>query len=76
VDAVFQPGDPNYADEVKYSAFIWDFAHGMRDLKSVLETEHGLDLAGWQLNSAVAISDDGLVIAGTASIRWVKRKVG
>jgi probable HAF family extracellular repeat protein len=64
VDAVIQTGDPNYADEVKYSAFIWDTEHGMRDLKSVLESEHGLNLAGWQLTSAIDISDDGLVIAG------------
>jgi len=79
VNAVLQPGDPNYADEVEYAAFIWDFEHGMRDLKSVLESEHGLDLTGWQLTSAVDISDDGLVIAGNGinplgqSEGWVVR---
>jgi probable HAF family extracellular repeat protein len=51
-------------EQITNAAFIWDTDHGMRDLKTVLETEHELDLAGWQLTSAVDISDDGLVIAG------------
>jgi hypothetical protein len=51
----------------------------MRDLKGVLESEHGLDLTGWQLMSTVDISDDGLVIAGNGinplgqSEGWVVR---
>ncbi|MBX3380381.1 MAG: hypothetical protein KF805_09805 [Phycisphaeraceae bacterium] len=44
-------------------AFIWDAAHGTRDLKQVL-TSNGNDLTGWTLFSADAISDDGLVVAG------------
>jgi probable HAF family extracellular repeat protein len=44
-------------------AFIWDQAHGMRSLKDVL-TNLGLDLSGWTLSEARAISDDGLTIAG------------
>jgi probable HAF family extracellular repeat protein len=48
----------------QYAAFIWDAQHGMRNLQSVLATDHGLDLTGWKLTSAVDISDDGLVIAG------------
>jgi probable HAF family extracellular repeat protein len=36
----------------------------MRNLQSVLETDYGMDLTGWQLTSAVDVSDDGLVIAG------------
>jgi probable HAF family extracellular repeat protein len=47
-----------------FGAFIWDPAHGMRNLQSVLESDYGLDLSGWQLTSAVDISDDGRVIAG------------
>jgi probable HAF family extracellular repeat protein len=47
-----------------YGAFIWDAQHGMRNLQSVLEADYGMDLTGWQLTSAVDISDDGLVIAG------------
>jgi uncharacterized membrane protein len=54
--------EPIYKDT--HGAFIWDQQHGIRDLKGVLESEHGFDLAGWQLTSAVDISDDGLVIAG------------
>jgi probable HAF family extracellular repeat protein len=32
-----------------YSAFIWDSVNGMRDLKTVLENDYGLDLTGWTL---------------------------
>jgi probable HAF family extracellular repeat protein len=49
------------------AAFLWDQAHGMRSLQSVLETEHGLDLGGWQLVTAADISADGLSIAGTGT---------
>ena len=47
-------------------AFIWDAAHGMRDLKAAL-TDLGLGPAvdAWTLDTANAISDDGLTIAGT-----------
>lgn len=45
-------------------AMIWDAAHGMRDLKVVLQSEHGLDLSGWSLTGASGISGDGTVIAG------------
>ncbi len=45
-------------------AFIWDDGSGMRDLKDFLETDGGLDLTGWTLEGAQAISDNGLVIAG------------
>jgi probable HAF family extracellular repeat protein len=45
-------------------AFIWDEAGGMRSLKEELETVHGIDLEGWQLNVATGISDDGSVIVG------------
>lgn len=47
-------------------AFIWTEAHGMRDMKQVLEAT-GLDLAGWALTSASAVSDDGSVIAGAGT---------
>ncbi|MDB5323667.1 MAG: hypothetical protein JWN40_5298 [Phycisphaerales bacterium] len=46
-------------------AFIWDAAHGMRDLADVL-TGLGADLAGWKLTIPRAISDDGFTIAGVA----------
>jgi probable HAF family extracellular repeat protein len=45
-------------------AFIWDSAHGMRNLKSVLQSDYGLTLTGWTLNAAYGISADGNVIVG------------
>ncbi len=46
-------------------AFIWDAGNGMRNLQTVLTTNYGVDLTGWQLREATAISDDGTVIAGS-----------
>ena len=51
------------ADQLE--AFIWDATLGMRNLRSVLVEEFGLDLEGWRLESAVAVSADGQTIAGT-----------
>jgi probable HAF family extracellular repeat protein len=45
-------------------AFIWDSENGTRSVADVLTGEFGLDLEGWRLAAARAISDDGLVIAG------------
>jgi uncharacterized membrane protein len=47
-------------------AFIWDSINGMRDLKTVLESEYDLDLTGWILERANAITPDGNVIVGNA----------
>lgn len=47
------------------AAMIWDAEHGVRNLESVLATDYGLDLTGWQLTAANGISADGRVIAGT-----------
>lgn len=44
--------------------FVWDEYHGMQALTDVLANDYGLDLTGWTLDSAQAISDDGLVIVG------------
>jgi probable HAF family extracellular repeat protein len=49
---------------VNLEAFIWDAAHGMRNLKSVLTNDHGLDLTGWTLTAANGVSSNGLVIVG------------
>jgi len=46
------------------SAFIWDPVNGAQDLKDVLVTDFGLDLAGWTLTGATGISDDGFTIVG------------
>jgi len=45
-------------------AFIWDALNGIRNLQTVLQTSHDLDLTGWTLTSVGGISDDGLTIAG------------
>ena len=45
-------------------AFIWDEAHGMRLLQQVLTEEYGLDLGGWTLERAYAITPNGLCIVG------------
>jgi len=50
--------------EGREDAFIWDEDHGMRSLLEVLTEEYGLDLTGWKLYNATAISDDGLSIVG------------
>jgi probable HAF family extracellular repeat protein len=47
-------------------AFIWDAQHGTRIVRDVLVNEFGLgaELAGWELNAATTVSDDGLSLAG------------
>lgn len=50
--------------EYGIQAFIWDGVHGMRSLRRVLEEEYDLDLRGWYLIHARAISYDGLTIVG------------
>lgn len=45
-------------------AFIWDASNGMRDLKAVLESEHGLNLSAWSLLYANDITADGSAIVG------------
>ena len=46
------------------AAFIWDQAHGMRNLRNVLISDFGLNLTGWTLSSATGVSADGKQIAG------------
>ncbi|HZO08402.1 MAG TPA: PEP-CTERM sorting domain-containing protein, partial [Myxococcota bacterium] len=45
-------------------AFIWDGTHGMRSLQTVLVTDYHLNLTGWNLGEATAISSDGTTIVG------------
>ncbi|MDX1419470.1 MAG: T9SS type A sorting domain-containing protein [Rubricoccaceae bacterium] len=46
------------------ASFIWTAEGGIQDLQTVLEDDYGLDLTGWTLRNAYAISDDGTVIVG------------
>ena len=45
-------------------AFIWDADHGIRHLRTVLSNDFGLNVAGWQLTHARAITPDGKIIIG------------
>lgn len=45
-------------------AFIWDATHGMRELSIVLTNDYGLNISGWTLQDARAITPDGSVIVG------------
>lgn len=51
------------SSEAGREAFAWDTAFGMRNLRDVLEAA-GLDLSGWRLSAATAVSDDGRTFAG------------
>ncbi len=45
-------------------AFIWTAQRGLRELKTALEQEYGLDVTGWTLTRVNGISRDGRVLAG------------
>jgi probable HAF family extracellular repeat protein len=53
-------------DGVGNRAMLWDATAGMRRLDDVL-VEAGVDLTGWTLATASAISSDGLAIVGVGS---------
>ena len=46
------------------TAFIWTRDAGLRSLKQVLQDDYQLDLSGWILVAATAVSDDGQTVAG------------
>ncbi len=48
-------------------AFVWDARHGIRPLRQLLVQQYGLNLDGWSLEEASAISDDGRTIVGTGT---------
>ena len=52
-----------YSDS-ENEAFIWNSTQGMRSLQQVLTNDYGLDLTGWFLYQANAISADGLTVVG------------
>ena len=59
--------------------FIWDNINGRRLLSDVLINDFRLNITGWQLGAATAISDDGLTIVGSgqnpsrSSEAWIAR---
>jgi uncharacterized membrane protein len=46
------------------AAFVWREGHEIADLRRVLTSGMGLDLTGWFLERAIAISGDGTTIVG------------
>lgn len=56
--------ETSFSDELGSLAFIWDAENGARPLQDVLADEYGIDVADWTLNTAAAITPDGLTIAG------------
>ena len=48
-------------------AYIWDAQNGMRELGNVLVSDYGLNLTGWTLTYALAITPDGRVIVGSGT---------
>lgn len=63
LDPLLLEGDPDGFGRIQVP-FIWDVERGMRPLARVLAGDYGLDLEGWRLNQATAISDDGTTIVG------------
>lgn len=53
---------------IQYAPFVWDPAHGIRDLQQLLTTKYGLApaLQGWTLLDAEDVSANGEVIVGSA----------
>jgi probable HAF family extracellular repeat protein len=49
-----------------HEPFIWDSAHGMRNLKQALINDYAMDLSRWVLSTAI-ISADGRTIVGQGS---------
>jgi len=62
VDGTVVVGQATNLTSFEQQAMIWDPISGMRPLKEVLETQ--LDLTGWSLRRASAVSDDGRTIVG------------
>ena len=51
-------------EKKEWRPFVWDTENGIRDLQEIMMTEYGIDMKGWDLRSATAISDDGITIGG------------
>jgi probable HAF family extracellular repeat protein len=53
--------------DIGQEAFLWTPQDGMRRLQDVLTVDLGLDLTGWTLFDARAVTPDGLTIVGTGT---------
>jgi uncharacterized membrane protein len=47
-----------------YEAYLWDETNGMRSFQDLLSYGYGIDMSGWELKRAKAISADGSAIVG------------
>lgn len=56
-------GNAAFAGSPGLTAFVWDEAHGMRQLETLLAAL-GVDTTGWDLVLATTVSADGRTIAG------------
>lgn len=52
------------ANEQAQRAVIWDETNNWRSIRDILVNDFGIDMTGWQLIRAVAVSADGSVIVG------------
>jgi probable HAF family extracellular repeat protein len=52
------------APDYRIVPFVWTSEEGMRDLNNVLADDYGVDLGGWGIFTARAISPDGTTIVG------------
>jgi uncharacterized membrane protein len=52
------------SSNIGQEAFLWTSQNGMRRLQDVLTVDLGLDLPGWTLRDARAVTPDGLTIVG------------
>jgi len=53
-----------YSRRADFRAVLWDGSNGIRDLRQWLVSDFGLNLTGWLLTDAFAISSDGNTIVG------------
>ena len=56
----------NYVlNNMDIGGFIWDRTSGMRDIKTVLSNDYGIDLTGWSIFYPTSISANGRAICGS-----------
>jgi hypothetical protein len=60
-------GNNNVISVPGTNPIIWDPINGLRDLQSLLEADHNIDLSGWSNITARGISDNGNYIVGSGT---------
>jgi hypothetical protein len=67
-------GVPVWWDGSSVEAFLWTPASGMRDLRDIFVFDYKLDLQGFILREAVAVSADGRAIVGNGINQFGERE--